>query len=155
MSRDTLRDYHFVTTLARDTFGMIAGDEIASGVYRRVYACNLNVDHVVKFEESARDFCNVREWDIWQRVKETKLARWFAPCVAISPSGIALIQQRCKPVTLPEMPKKVPGFFTDLKVENWGRYQDRVVCLDYGNHLMLEKGMDAKLKIAKWWISKS
>lgn len=140
-----------------DFFDLLCGDFIGSGICRSVHRANAGQmggafkGCVVKIEVSAGDyFQNVLEFNVWQAVRYTKLARWFAPCVAISPCGKVLIQKETKEVSLDRYPKKIPGFFTDEKWDNWGLYKGRVVCHDYGVNLMLEEGMDAKLNKAKW-----
>lgn len=142
---------HFPTTLARDIFAMIADKSLGAGTHRHIYSHASDPNLIVKIENGAHSFSNIREWEVWDRVKDTNLAQWFAPCVELSPNGLVLIQRRCKEVTAKEMPKKVPAFFTDLKVENFGRYKNRIVCLDYGNHLLLEKGMTSRMRTVKNW----
>lgn len=141
---------HFKTALAQDLLGMVVGRYDGYGTYRAIFDHATDASLIVKVENQSQSFSNVNEWNVWQAVKETKLARWFAPCVDISPRGIVLIARRCKPIPREMLPDKVPAFFTDLKVENWGLYEGRPVCLDYGCHLMLERGMTTKLRAARW-----
>lgn len=131
----------------RDAFGMIVGSFIGEGAYRKVYASCFDPTEVIKIEVEAGHFANVKEWEIWNQVQYGPLAKWFAPCYRISPNGILLSQARTTPASRKDMPKKVPGFITDLKPMNWGWYKDRVVCHDYGNILI---GSGSKLKNANW-----
>lgn len=143
-------DQHFKTGLARDLAGMILGDYDGHGTYRSIFHHASDPSLIVKVENGRQSFSNVHEWEIWKAVRDTKLAQWFAPCVDISPAGMVLIMRKCEPSNVRSLPDKVPAFFTDLKAENWGFYEGRPVCFDYGNHLMLERGMTTKMRKARW-----
>lgn len=147
----TLHTEHFHSSLARDVAGHVIGDHIGSGAYRDVYAYAIDpLRFVVKLENGFASFANHREWEVWKAIQETKLAQWFAPCKAISGNGVMLIQARTKPVMFTDLPKRVPAFFADLKADNWGRYKGRIVCHDYANHMMLERGITCGMKKAIW-----
>lgn len=133
-----------------ELFDLFVGEKLGNGIARDVYAHAYDPDLVIKFEASKRSFSNVVEWELWNRVQDTAAAKWFAPCEYISPCGAILIQKRTKPVSHSELPKRIPHFFTDLKAPNWGRLGDRIVCHDYGLHLMHERGMSVKLVKADW-----
>jgi hypothetical protein len=108
-------------------------------------------DCVIKVEDESY-YQNVHEAEIWRRVHETPLAKWFAPVYRISPLGRIIVMARTVPVVRKDLPTMVPAFFTDTKIQNWGRLKDgRVVCHDYGTNLMLEQGMTKRLKKADWW----
>lgn len=143
-------DTHFTTTLSKDVQGMLLGDAMGYGTFRHIYNHATDPDVVVKLENGAQSFHNVTEWQVWQSVKDTEFAKWFAPVKHISASGTVLIMQRAQPVTVKDLPKKVPAFFTDLKAENWGRIGNRFVCVDYGLHLLHEYGMTKRLRAARW-----
>lgn len=134
-----------------EAFNLLCGDLIASGMSRHVYTCPIVPDCVVKVE--ARPwFQNVQEDHVWHRVSETKFGQWFAPVRWLSPYGRVLVMERTMPVGMTELPKKVPAFFTDLKRQNWGRLPNgRIVCHDYGTHLMLERGMTSAMRTADWY----
>lgn len=136
--------------IALDLARMLTGERLGQGISRTVYEWLLIKDAVVKFEREGWHQ-NVIEWETWERIEHTELARWFAPCLDISPCGRVLIQGRTKPVPAAKYPEKVPSFFTDLKRENWGIYKGRPVCHDYGIHLMLENGMTKRERKARWW----
>lgn len=143
-------DDHFRTVLARDLAHMTLGDELGYGTSRAIFSHATRDDLIVKLETDSGSFSNVREADVWDAVKDTELAKWFAPVVEISPAGLVLLMKKCR-VAIPEaLPDKVPAFFTDLKAENWGIYEGRPVCLDYGLHLMLELGMTKRMRKARW-----
>lgn len=126
---------------------LVLGKKLGTGAYRKVYAHRQDKSLVVKVEEGGRMFSNVVEWETWQYVQYTALAKWFAPCVDISPCGSILLMKRVEPARMSEMPKQVPAIFTDLKIENWGVLDGKVVCCDYGNLLLNIKG---NLKKAEW-----
>lgn len=142
---------HFPTTLGREILTMVCGDFIGRGYYREVYAYARDPQAwVAKLENGHQSFANVREWEVWLSVRDTKLVKWFAPCHDISSSGLVLIQARTEQVPIERLPKRVPAFFTDLKAENWGLYNGRIVCHDYGNHLLHERGMSCGMRDANW-----
>lgn len=129
---------------------MAPGTKLGSGVYREVFALEHMPDYVIKVEQEPGCFHNVREWDTWQALQSApKWRRWLAPCLAISPGGLFLIQRRTTPVlTIKEMPAKVPAFLTDRKLGNYGRLDGRIVCHDYALTIV-----DYPLRQTKgnWW----
>lgn len=136
-----------------DIITLFVGTELGAGVHRHVFQHAQDPKLVVKIDGS-ECFANAGEWEVWQRVKDTDLRRWFAPCVAISRNSIALIQRKTTPVSLAALERalpKVPAFFCDLKVSNWGRLNGRIVCHDYANHLLYERGMTTAMKKSGWW----
>lgn len=113
------------------------------------------VDYVVKVQKNSHDlyFQNVQEWSVWQWVKAKPMAKWFAPCVAISPCGRYLIQRKCDPLRKAEMPKRLPAFLVDNRLENLGLFQGRVVCCDYGFGVAAIRTADKRLiKVREWPI---
>lgn len=122
----------------RDGLTLFAGANLGSGITRDVYECALDVTCIVKCERNGGNirFQNVNEWRTWQAVKDCKgIAKWFAPCEAISYAGLWLVQKRTQPISLDEIKRRlprVPAFFLDLKAENWGTFEGRIVCHDYG-----------------------
>ena len=138
-------------TILRDVLRMISGKQLGRGVARDVYACELVPDCVVKVEDNAGSFQNVMEWETWQRVKDSPVAKWFAPCRWISPSGTVLVMERTEPIPRAKFPTKVPAFLTDLKRTNYGLLKGRVVCHDYGTNLLIELGMTTRMRKADWW----
>lgn len=138
-----------------DMATLFAGKLIGSGISRNVYTFGHNADYVLKVEYSQGYYQNTAEWLIWERVRGVKaIADWFAPCNSISDMGRWLIQRRTTAVTIDELRKKVPRvpvFFTDLKVGNWGRLGKRIVCHDYGSALVTEYGLTSRMKKADWW----
>lgn len=145
------RDECFTTTVAKDFFELMVGPEVGRGAYRTVYRHSLNPDYVIKIEDAAHSFHNIQEWDVWERVKYTKHAKWFAPCEHISPNGAVLIQKFAKNIEDDSLlPDKIPIFLTDISKRNFGIIDNQIVCRDYGLNLLMEKGMTSKLKKVNW-----
>ena len=117
-----------------DCFNMLCGDKLGEGIHRTVYSCKLRPDLVVKVEnQEMRYFANVMEDKFFsdhQSVKE--VARWLAPIEFLSPDGRLLLMKRVRPVhESDKLPDKLPAFLTDLKRENFGWLDGRLVCVDY------------------------
>ena len=140
------------TTIHREAFWLLAGDKIGTGMTREVFAAKLHEGCVVKVEDSVAHFQNVMEWQIWQAVKDVPhAARWFAPCKWISFSGSLLVMERTRPAAPKDFPKKLPLYLSDTKRQNFGLYEDRLVCHDYGTALMLTYGMTKRERNVDWW----
>lgn len=152
-----------------DIEGLFLGKPIGGGIDRNVYALKETsawgwrhkitqapeVDdeecrHVIKVQKGHTGyFQNVAEWLLWETARATRLARWLAPCVAISPCGLYLIQRRVEPLRRRDLPKRMPTFLSDLKRENFGMLEGKVVCCDYG--LGVDAGaIKTKLRKARW-----
>lgn len=117
-----------------DAFNLLCGELLGSGAHRKVFACKLRPDLVVKVEEADnRYFANVHEMKFWcDNQYYTKVAQWLAPCEYLSPDGRLLLQKRVAPLGPDEkLPSKLPAFLTDLKRSNFGRIGKRLVCVDY------------------------
>lgn len=133
----------------RGLVGLFIGEQLGSGVYRKVYEHAQEEGMVIKVEDADGGFANVREWEFWlAHADAPKWSRWLAPCVSISPCGLVLVQRRTTPILSDEAPKQVPAFFTDIKLDNWGKLDGRVVCHDYANHLGLQPSL--RLRKASW-----
>ena len=148
--RGELESSHFRTTVAKDLSRLAVGDLLGAGQFREVFEWLPDPSMVVKIEDRAKSFSNVHEELVWQRVRGTEFAKWFAPVHAISDNGTVLLMERTGPLLPRELPKQVPAFFTDLKLSNWGRLNGRVVCHDYGIHLLIEKGLTKRMRRADW-----
>lgn len=140
-------------TLTRDFISLFLGKRLGGGMSRQVYLCRQDHTAVIKVEAQSGRFQNVLEWEVWQTVKETKLKKYFAPCIAISDCGTILIQKRADPLRKEEYPKKIPVFFGDTKYQNFGKIGKQFVCIDYGTaHIpALNKNLTNKLKKADFW----
>ncbi len=141
--------------VADEFAGLFVGPELGRGVFRVVHAHALERRHVLKFEAGTnQSFCNVREWTLWETVAYNpqfrEIRKWLAPCVAISESGNVLVQMRTVPIPKRMFPRRLPAFFSDLQIANWGLLNGRPVCHDYASHLGLERGLTDKLKRVEW-----
>jgi hypothetical protein len=132
--------------LLEDFLNLFAGALLGEGCSRKVFAHQRDPSLVIKVEEGSTNH-NVGEWDAWCAWGSEKPGLWLAPCVALSPRGRVLLQRRVKPVTVEELPEMVPQFLTDLKASNFGLYEGRVVCCDYGT---LVTQLPQRLKKAHW-----
>lgn len=134
----------------KEARSIFLGDMIGSGQSREVYVLHGDERVVVKIEQGARQFQNVEEWALWNWVRETPMARWFAPCVSISSAGSILIQKRVTPMRENERPKLLPSFLCDLKPENFGMYRGAIVCCDYGTALSSIRKTSKRMVKPKW-----
>ena len=118
-----------------DAFNLLCGDKLGEGIHRTVFACRLRPELVVKVEndDDWRYFANVMEMKFWNDHESySKVARWLAPCEYMSPDGRILLQKRVRPLLdESELPAELPAFLTDIKPENFGLLDGRVVCIDY------------------------
>jgi hypothetical protein len=138
--------------LVRDLFGLVTGKYLGAGIAREVYEYGPDPGVVIKFEVATQSFQNVGEWEVWDRVKDVpNLRRWFAPCIAISPCGCVMLQKRAYPAQPKDYPSRVPMFFTDIKRANWGRIDDKIVCVDYGRHRIMEQSFALRMRKADWY----
>lgn len=133
-----------------DAFNLLCGEKIGEGAYRTVYACRVRPDLVVKVENADfRVFANVFEQKFWDDHQFCeKVARWLAPCEFLSPDGRVLLQRRVDPVPSSfDLPAKLPSFLTDIKRDNFGLMDGRLVCFDYA---MTIPNPSLRQKKAEW-----
>lgn len=131
-----------------------AGEHLGTGNNRAVYALKKYPEYVMKLklETQANDFSNVKEWLIWDELCMSDLHKWFAPCLTMNETGTVLFQKRATIGRRKDYPYRLPSFFTDLKIQNFGFIGDQFVCFDYGSSVILTKFMDEKkTRVAKWW----
>lgn len=142
--------------IGTDAFNLLCGKLLGSGVYRDVFECKLNDSLVVKVEiqndNGYRTFMNVQEMHFWNMFNSIPAVKqWCAPCEFLSPDGHILLQKRVEPLRAADrasMPDKLPAFLTDLKYDNFGLLDGRIVCVDYGGCIM---NPETKLRKAEWW----
>lgn len=139
------------TYMAEDFLFMHCAEYLGGGIGRDVFASRFDPKSVIKLAQHSGNQ-NVIEYEVWCIVKEDKaLKPWFAPCSHLSGIGQWLIQARTTPILKKDLPRKVPTIFTDLKPENWGWYDGRPVCHDYGTILCRMIGAhSSRLRVAKW-----
>lgn len=139
----------FGNTIDRDLLALVTGKVLGEGIGRVVYEFKLRPELVMKIEAGSHSFQNILEWETWSNVREMKsVAKWFAPCEAISPCGTILLMRRTSPVSIKELPKSLPEFLTDCKVDNYGDLDGRLVCHDYG-YTIIDYSM--KQRKVHWW----
>lgn len=147
--------YFIQNSIAQDTFHMLCGDKLGGGITREVYRCKFNPDWVLKFECKSSRFQNVFEWHTWKESQdEESIRKWLAPCHHISDNGNVLIQSYAAPVPADfKLPKQMPSFLTDFKLDNYGLIDGKLVCRDYGLTINLYNGLMGarKPRKAKWW----
>lgn len=136
------------------------GDKLGEGAFRKVYDMYFRDDLVIKV---AKDYggieSNINEWQLWCRCTQGEfydpLKQWLAPCVTISTCGKYLVQRKAEPITdRALLPTIVPACMTDLKLNNLGMYDGRVVFVDYGMHLLVEEAIlnnKAKIVSRDYW----
>lgn len=136
--------------IPQELLWLLCEDRLGHGMTREVFRLSIDPTKVIKFELESGHFQNVAEFTLWRSVEHTKLAKWFAPCHHISHCGRILIQSYAEPIAAIALPAEIPAFFTDLKPSNWGHIKGQPVALDYGKHLMLERGMTTRMRKADW-----
>ena len=137
--------------IQREFVHSLLGELIGEGIARRVFRFPLIKDCVIKIEDGSRSFQNVIEWEAWERVRGTSVERWFAPCEWISSCGSVLLMKRTTPAYEKDLPGRLPVFLTDTKRSNYGMYKGRLVCHDYGTHILIERGMSKATRKVEWW----
>ncbi len=139
------RDNHILNIASQeDVLLALVGNRIGEGVFREVYELPGRPDVVLKVQVGV-SHCNVMEWTLWDHAQDTRAGKWLAPCVSISQRGGALIQKRTTPISDRVWNSlEVPCWIDDVKQENFGMYQGRPVCHDYGFlHGVLRRGVAA------------
>lgn len=137
-------------TITRDFIDLFCGKLIGRGAGRWVFECTLDKSLVIKVEDRSESFQNQMEWKLWNEVEDTPFAKYFAPCVRISGCGTILLQKKVEMIPKRDYPKKIPHFFYDRKYQNYGLYEKRFVCFDYGSHV-ITNGFTKKQVKADWW----
>lgn len=131
---------------------LLFGEALGSGIHRKVGVFKPDPKLVIKCAIDCPNI-NVLEDEIWMMVSETSIAKWFAPCVSISPCGMFLLQQRVERRPKSEYPKLVPSFFGDLKYSNYGWLNGKFVCCDYAGFIStsMSHKWNGRMKKADWW----
>jgi hypothetical protein len=124
---------------------------IGKGKRRNVYEHPKNPKLVVKVLKRLHKHvdANKLEWEIWNKIKETKHAEHFCPCVDLTQDG-HLIMQRCEKAKETDTEGIwVLGFFIwdSNKPFNKGLLNDKLVIIDYGDRTNVEflKWLDKNL----------
>ena len=118
-----------------DAFNLLCHHKLGSGIHRDVFECRIDDKLVVKVENDLpwRYFANVLEMKFWNDNQHYEpVAKWLAPCEYLSPDGLVMLQRRVEPLRASDkLPEKLPAFLTDIKADNFGLLDGRVVCFDY------------------------
>lgn len=124
----------------------MTGDLIGEGCYRYVFDNPFNKKQVIKIDMGETN-SNTIEWDLWNTIKLIPdLAKWFAPCIKMSPCGRVLIMEKADTSKgIDAYPKKIPSFFMDIKTQNFGFINTKLVCIDYGLNLLYVTGEKYKM----------
>lgn len=111
---------------------ILCGEYIGSGASRTVYQSNLFENWVIKIERDGIN-SNLLEYETWCVVKNTKFKKWFAPCAWISDNGKVLIMEKTEPLEKlsKKMIKTLPKFISDVKRDNFGLLNGKLVTHDY------------------------
>lgn len=136
---------------SNEFFNYFCGEFIGGGHARNVFEYIPDKRWVIKIE-TGNTISNALEYNLWNHVEDVaSVSKWLAPVKNLSHNNRIMLQRRCKPIyEVSKLPKRVPAFFTDLHMRNWGLLDGKVVCFDYANHLMLENGMTLKMRTPKW-----
>jgi hypothetical protein len=121
------------------------GKLIGSGMSRKVYECTIDDTLVIKIEDKGFRQ-NIIEYEIYNASAGFAPSKWLAPCVFISKCGRVLLQKKTIPVRKNEVPAKVPSWLTDFKLSNFGIYNGKFVCHDYGTTLITNYVFSNKMK---------
>lgn len=133
--------------IAEDAFNLLCHHKLGTGIHRDVFECRINDKLVVKVENDLpwRYFANVHEMKFWSDNQHCEaIAKWLAPCEYLSPDGLLLVQRRCEPLRESD---KLPSFLTDVKRDNFGLLDGRIVAFDYALNI---SSPSARLKKANW-----
>lgn len=131
---------------------LLLGELVGVGIHRKVGVFRPDPSLVIKCAIETPNI-NILEDEVWLMVQDTKIAKWFAPCVAVSPCGMFLLQKRVEMKPKSEYPKLVPSFFGDLKYSNFGWLKGMFVCCDYASFIStsMSHKWSGRMKKAEWW----
>ena len=137
--------------ITADFISAFLGERIGEGISREVFKNLIDPTTVLKFETGNR-YQNVLEWELWKATEHMpRVRRWLAPCVWISGHGTVLCQKRTGQVPKKRWPAKAPVFLSDFKRQNFGWFENRLVCHDYGLSIAITRGLSEKLRKVDWW----
>jgi hypothetical protein len=113
------------------------GNQIGTGTARHVYAVKDDGELVIKELKNsalhASGNSNRREFEIWNRIKDSPLQHLFASCKDISDSDRYLLMERLSRLDDTDAIPDMPSWLKDRKRENVGKTSTgQVKVLDYG-----------------------
>lgn len=119
---------------------------IGMGLTRDVYHYSTQPNLVIKVERNnnrRNSFQNVKEYLFTKELEYCEEIKHIAKTIDISENGKYIIQEYARDVTDDEWTKFIadvsPSFLTDLKRENVGVIDDRIVVRDYGSSIMTNR----------------
>lgn len=119
---------------------------IGTGLTRDVYRYNIQTNLVIKIEGNSvkrNSFQNVKEYLFTKELEYCEEIKYIAKTFDISENGKYIIQEYARDVTDDEwnnfIADRSPSFLTDLKRENVGVIDDRIVVRDYGSAIMTNR----------------
>jgi len=148
---ETIMHYSF-RDMGDALFNYICGDLIGFGITRYVFEYKPDPEWVMKIDVS-NYFANINEWLLWGAIKDDKrYNKWYAPVKDISACGKFMLQKYCTPLSdTDNVPKMLPINFHDIKKENFGLLDERVVLIDYGGQTFMDALPNKiQLKKANW-----
>lgn len=144
------RNFHIDNSFHyEEFFNLICGELLGEGIHRKVFECRIDPTIVIKIEQDHSTFANIREWQAWTDCQYYKpVADWLAPCVDISPNGTVMFQKRIASLSRNDkLPEQLPRFLTDVKPQNFGWLDGRIVCHDYPQMITTAS---TKLRKVEW-----
>ena len=123
---------------------------IGRGATRTVYTLPSNPNVVLKVAPDNPEQ-NEAEYRLYDRVRGTNIEKYFAEVIAVSDDYRALVMQRTLPINdLSKMPPRLPRIVMDVKVQNLGMCQGKVVFHDYGINSLDKSNFTTALKTYNW-----
>lgn len=141
-----------IETQYEELKSLVSGKALGVGIHRVVGVYKPDPSLVIKCAIDCPNI-NALEYEVWQMVCETDIAKWFAPVVDMSPGGIFLLQKRVETRPRSEYPKLVPSFFGDMKYSNYGWLNGQFVCCDYAGFIStsMSHKWNGRMVKANWW----
>ena len=116
-------------SLKASGFEFLLGKKLGEGCSRTVYELAHDVTKVIKVEKGLPE-SNINEHQLYWQCYD--LNEWLCPAISISDCGHFLIMEKTTPLRKDELPKDLPWWMIDTKIENFGWLNGRVVLHDYG-----------------------
>lgn len=110
-------------------FEFLLGEKLGEGCFRKVYELRYSSERVIKIEEGLPK-SNINEHQLWWDCES--LRDWLCPVEGISSCGKFLIMPQTTPIRQEELPEDLPAWMTDVKKENFGWFNGKIVLHDYG-----------------------
>lgn len=129
---------------------LLCGNYIGCGIAREVYVYAMDPKYVIKIDNSEDASHNFNEFNVWSNVvDQPKYSKWFASILWSSSDHRIMIQRRTNPIK--QLPKEVPSFLTDIKLDNFGKIGNQLVCHDYAftSDLLISSGFNNRMKKVK------